>query len=273
MINFIKIIWDVKDKLSIGPIGIRYYSLMFLMAFLVGYFIMKKIYKREKINLNHLDPLLIYCVLGTLLGARLGHVFFYDWAYYKNHLAEILLPFEFEPKIRFIGFQGLASHGAAVGLIISLFIYNAKKIKKYTFWIFDRIVIPISIGGAFVRIGNLMNSEIIGKPTSKPWGFVFEKVDSVVRHPSQIYESISYIIIFLILSYMYLKTNAAKKRGLLFGTFLVLLWSIRFLIEFVKENQSNFEEGMFLNMGQYLSIPFVIIGIYIILKSLKVKRN
>ncbi len=266
------ITWDPPLGIPLGSFTIRFYSICFIIAFLMGYRFTKKIYVFEKLNVELLDKLFMYTVIATLLGARLGHVFFYDWAYYKNHLGEILLPIQFSP-FKFTGFQGLASHGAAISIILMMWYYSKKILKKPVLWILDRIVIAITFGGIFVRLGNLMNSEIIGKVTDLPWAFIFKNARGIPnpllpRHPSQLYEALGYFIVFLILHYVYWKTEKRKQTGFIFGLFLVLLWGgVRFMIEFVKENQKSFEEGMLLNMGQILSIPFVLAGIYLMIKS------
>jgi phosphatidylglycerol:prolipoprotein diacylglycerol transferase len=291
-------IWNPSEGIHIGIINIRFYSLMFVIAFGLGYYIMKKIFINEKEPIEKLDTLFIWTVLATLLGARLGHVFFYDWDYFSNHPLEILLPFKFEPTFQFTGFAGLASHGAAIAIIIVMYFYSKNIINRPILWVLDRVVIPVACGAIFVRIGNFFNSEIVGKVTSNStFGIRFVKdyfspQDAVfktqiqnsdnaynaivndpkfadllaqvpLRHPAQLYESFSYIFVFFFLLFLYWKTETTQKQGLLFGVFLILLWSVRFIVEFVKESQGGFENtlGTF-STGQWLSVPFIIIGLY-----------
>ena len=297
--------WNPSDTLiNLGPIPIKYYSLMFVISFLGGLQIMKKIFKNESVAEEKLDTLFIYTVVSTLVGARLGHVFFYDWDYYQNNLLEIILPFRFSP-FKYTGIAGLASHGAAIGVIVAMYLYHKKHPDIKLSWILDRIVIPISFGAVFVRLGNLMNSEIIGKVTNSDYGFRFiqqhyrsyeaiqltgaktaEKAyDAIVnnpklatlleavplRHPAQLYESVCYIFVFAILMYTYWKTDKKQKPFYIFGLFLVLLWSVRFVVEFYKKSQGGFEEslGNLLSTGQWLSIPFIIIGLYFMFRPIK----
>ena len=292
-------IWNPAEGIDLGFFNVRFYSLMFVIAFGLGWYIMKKIYEREHISLEKLDTLFIWTVIATLLGARLGHVFFYDWEYYRNHLSEILLPFRFENGFEFTGFRGLASHGAAIAIIIAVYFYSKKIVNKPMLWVLDRVVIPVSCGAIFVRIGNFFNSEIVGKVTDSSFGVKFvrdyysardivnatginninqaynalvsdpkyigllEKVP--MKHPAQLYEAAGYVLVFAILFLLYWKTNTREKHGLLFGYFLVLLWTVRFLVEYVKESQGGFENSLGLfSTGQWLSIPFILIGIYFI---------
>ena len=294
-------IWNPSEGITIAGFTLHFYSLMFVVAFSLGYFIMKKIYERENRSQDELDKLFFYTFIATLLGARLGDVFFYSWDYYQHHLEEILLPFKFEPKFEFTGFRGLASHGAAVGIILAMIFYS-RIIKKPLLWILDRVVLPITIGGVFVRFGNFFNSEIYGHITDKsfPFGVKFIREDefwkgknifnitqtndlnqayqlietdprfsSVLeaipfRHPTQLYEAFGYVVLFIILFFMYWKTDARNYLGKIFGVFLVFLWTIRFVVEYVKESQGGFESSLgLLSTGQWLSIPFIIVGIYI----------
>ncbi len=270
-------IWNPAEGINIGFFTIRFYSLMFVIAFGLGWYIMKHIFIREKEPLEKLDTLFIWTVIATLLGARLGHVFFYDWEYYRNNLLEILLPFRFTPKFEFTGFQGV--------------------INRPLLWVLDRVVIPVACGAIFVRIGNFFNSEIVGKITNSPFGVRFlrdyysgrdvvnaTKIPNVndayhalvndpkyaallekvpAKHPAQLYEALGYVFVFLILFFLYWKTKTAEKHGLLFGYFLILLWSVRFVVEYVKESQGGIEENFgLLSTGQWLSIPFILVGIY-----------
>jgi len=261
LINAIR--WNPSEGLDLGIITIHYYSVMFIIAFTLGWYVMKSIYTREGISIEKLDSLFIYTVLATLIGARLGHVIFYDWEYFQNHLLEIFLPVRFEPSFEFTGFRGLASHGAAIGIIIAMYLYAKRVIQKPVLWILDRIVIPVASGAIFVRIGNFINSEIIGKPTNSDYGVIFEKLgEDFARHPAQLYESACYLVIFLILWFLYWKTEKRFKTGYIFGLFLVLLWTVRFFVEFVKEPQVGERANWLFNTGQWLSIPFVIAGLY-----------
>ncbi|WP_340075042.1 prolipoprotein diacylglyceryl transferase [Leptobacterium sp. I13] len=305
---FLGITWNPDKALfEIGSFQLRYYSLMFVIAFSLGWYIMKRIFTREGQSLEKLDSLFVYSVIATLLGARLGHVFFYDWAYFKDHLLEIILPFRFSPTFEFTGFSGLASHGAAIGIIIAMYLYRRKYPELKLSWILDRIVIPVASGAVFVRIGNFMNSEINGKEVDAdfPLGVRFvqdaisereafqitgernisEAYNLIVsdprfadtlntipfRHPAQLYEAFSYIFVFLILWFVYRKTDKKDKPFFLFGLFLVLLWTVRFFVEFVKTSQGGFESvfNNALSTGQLLSIPFIIAGLYFMFKPAK----
>lgn len=271
---------------------------MFVIAFGLGWYIMKKIFINEKESLDKLDTLFVWTVLATLFGARLGHVFFYDWEYFRNHPLEILLPFKFEPEFQFTGFAGLASHGAAIAIIIVMFFYSKKVVNKPLLWVLDRVVIPVACGAIFVRLGNFFNSEIVGKiTTNETYGIKFVRdyfspqdamnqtqianpdlaYDAIVnnpkfanllaqvplKHPAQLYEAFAYIFVFFILLFLYWKTDTPRKHGLLFGCFLILLWSVRFVVEFVKESQGGFENSLGLfTTGQWLSVPFILVGLY-----------
>ena len=260
---FNAIVWNPSEGLDLGFFTLHYYSLMFLIAFGLGWYIMKSIYVKEGIEIEKLDSLFIYTVLATLIGARLGHVIFYDWDYFQHNILEIFLPVKFKPEFEFTGFRGLASHGAAIGIIIAMYLYRKKVLNKPVLWILDRIVIPVASGAIFIRIGNFMNSEIIGKPTNSDYGVIFQKLgETFPRHPAQLYESFSYLLIFIILWYVYWKTDKKFRLGYLFGLFLVLLWTVRFFVEFLKEPQGENEIVMGLNTGQWLSIPFILAGLY-----------
>jgi prolipoprotein diacylglyceryl transferase len=297
-------IWNPSEGIDLGFFVIRFYSLMFVIAFGLGWYIMKYIFVKENESLDKLDTLFIWTVLATLIGARLGHVFFYDWEYYRNHLSEILLPFRFNPDFEFTGFQGLASHGAAISIIIAMYYYSEKVIKRPLLWMLDRVVIPVACGAIFVRLGNFFNSEIVGKVTNSQFGIRFvrdfyssrdavnatgisdpnmayhaivhdpkfalllEKVPA--KHPAQLYEALLYVLVFAFLFFLYWKTSVKEKLGLIFGYFLILLWSVRFVVEYVKESQGGFEESLGLfSTGQWLSIPFILVGIYFIFTAEK----
>lgn len=258
------IVWNPSKGLDLGFFTLHYYSVMWIIAFLLGLNIMKRIYKNENQSDESLDSLFIYSVLGIMLGARLGHVIFYQPELITEDFFSIFLPFKFKGGFEFTGFQGLASHGAAIAMIISMYIYNKKILHKSVLWILDRVVIPVASGAVFVRIGNFINSEIIGKPTQSDFGVVFKQLgEDFTRHPAQLYEAGSYIFVFLALFYVYWKTDKSEQLGFLFGLFLVLLWTVRFFVEFVKEPQGDEYFTMFgLNTGQLLSIPFILIGLY-----------
>lgn len=303
MTHSLSIVWNPSEGIHLGSFMVRYYSLMFVVAFGLGWFIMKKIFDREGESVEKLDKLFIYTLVATLLGARLGHVFFYDWDYFKDHPAEILLPFRFSPEFEFTGFAGLASHGAAIAIILTMVYYSKNIIHRPLLWVLDRVVIPVTSGGIFVRLGNFFNSEILGKETTQdtPTAVKFIRGEDLLtkrdvvgitkiadynqaykaietnpdfadtlakipfRHPAQLYEAVGYVFVFLIIFYMYWKTDARKKHGLIFGVFLVLLWAVRFFVEFVKESQGGFEgDNPILLTGQWLSIPFILAGFYFI---------
>lgn len=251
-----------KDIWLIGGLTIRWYGLLFAAPFFIGYYIILKMFKLEGVEEKLLEKLTIYMALGTILGARIGHCLFYQPEHYLKHPLEILQVWK----------GGLASHGAALGILLGAYIFS--KIHKLNFlWIIDKIVIVVALSGLFIRTGNLLNSEIVGTVTEMPWGFIFEReiyaLGDSPRHPAQAYEAISYFIIFIILFYLYFKKNAGKKPGFLFGVFLISTFTMRFLIEFVKDAQVDFENTMALNMGQLLSIPFVILGIFMLVRPLK----
>ncbi|WP_053991373.1 prolipoprotein diacylglyceryl transferase [Mangrovimonas sp. TPBH4] len=263
--HFLSFVWDPSKGIDLGFFTLHYYSMMWIVAFVLGLAIMKRIYKHENQSDASLDSLFIYSVVGIMLGARLGHVIFYQPELFKEDFFSIFLPFSFKGGIHFTGFQGLASHGAAIAMIVSMYLYNKKVLHKSVLWILDRVVIPVASGAVFVRLGNFINSEIIGKPTGSDYGVIFKQLPQdmqVPRHPAQLYESFSYVFVFLILWYFYWKTNKSKQQGFLFGLFLVLLWTIRFCVEFVKEAQNAERADWALNTGQWLSIPFILIGLY-----------
>src|SRR5699024_8857728 len=272
---FNAITWDPSLGIDLGFFEIRYYSLMYLITFVLGWYIMKYIYKKEQIEIEKLDSLFIYTVLATLIGARLGHVIFYQSELFVEDPLSVFLPFQFVPEFRFTGFQGLASHGAALGIMVAMYIYCKKILHKPLLWILDRIVIQTAVGGMFIRIGNFMNSEIVGKPTNTDFGVIFvdypSKIGSlaaaVPRYPAQLYEAGCYLIIFFVLWFIYQKTKKSKQMGFLFGMFMTLIWAVRFIIEFVKEPQVEERATWILNTGQLLSIPFVILALYLIYKA------
>lgn len=262
--TLLQITWDVSPEIfSIGPITVRWYGLFWALSFYIGYEIMYRIFKKEGVPLKQVDSLLIYIAIGAVVGARLGHCFFYDFDYYIRRPLEILMIWQ----------GGLASHGGAIGIIIALYYYQKKKSNKSFAWLADRLVIPISLGAAFIRFGNLMNSEIYGHATDLPWGFIFlRRMEEVAKHPTQLYEGFSYLLLFTVLGLLYMKRKVFPREGFAVGIFSIAMFTIRFLVEFVKEPQSAFEEGMILNMGQILSIPMILLGFYFIHWSMKDKK-
>lgn len=245
--------WDVSPILvEFGAVKIRWYGLMFVMGFSGGLHLMRWVCKREGKDPEAMENLLIYMILGTTIGARLGHCLFYDPVYYLSNPLKILYIWE----------GGLASHGGTAGVILSVYLF-LRKTKDFNFvWLLDRLSMPAAMTATFIRIGNLMNSEILGKPTDGTWGIVFSKVDSIPRHPAQLYESASYFLIFVSLFCIYKFTSLRLKAGFMFGFGIGSIFLARIFIEFFKENQEAFEQGMLLNMGQLLSIPFVMICYY-----------
>ena len=263
MLSFIT--WDVDPELISWPIHVRWYGLMFAIGFWIGFNIVAKMFKREGAPESWLGTLLVWVFAGTIIGARLGHVLFYEWSYYSVHPMKILAIWE----------GGLASHGGAVGVILAVILFSIFTTKRSPLWTFDRLVIAIALVGCLIRIGNLMNSEIFGHATSLPWGFKFVRsaewhalYEGVACHPTQIYEALCYMGLFGLLMWMYWRKNEGERPGLIFGTFLVGIFLPRFLIEFIKNPQVAFEQDMSLNMGQLLSIPFVVFGIILIIRAL-----
>ena len=270
MPSLLTINWNPDPELFnlFGSFPIRYYGLLWGIGIVLACIIVQREYRDRKISEDKFTPLFFYCVIGIALGARLGHCIFYDWGYYQNHLIEMILPIKQFPNEgwKWIGYRGLASHGGTLGLIIALWLY-CRKTKMHYMDVLDMIAVATPICACFIRLANLMNSEIIGKPTDVPWAFVFEQVDMLPRHPAQLYEAIAYFIFFLGMVYLYKKSDHGTKlhRGFFFGLCLTEIFTFRFFVEFLKENQVDFENTMTLNMGQWLSIPFVIIGIYFML--------
>ena len=262
---------DLSESIiSFGPITIYWYSLMFLLAFFAGYKLMEKIYIKENKDLKLLDPFLVHMVLGTLIGARLGEVLFYNWEYFQNNLLEIFLPIKIDENgWNFVGYRGLSSHGATIGIILSIIIYKIKYKYESVLWIFDRLVIVVALGGMLVRIGNFFNSEIVGNYTNSNFGVIFlNRSENLPRHPAQLYESIGYLVLFIILHAMYNKTKLSDKKGFFFGFFLIFLFGVRFIVEYVKESQGGIENYLgLLSTGQWLSIPFMLIGLILLIRS------
>ena len=265
---------EIFNPINIPPksfsMEIRWYSFGFLFAFALGYIIISKMFKKEYISQIRLGDMLMYLFFGVLVGARLGHCLFYEpEEYFQGSFSIISIILPIDKNGQFVGFQGLASHGAAIGIIISLLLFW-KKYKMNPWWIVDRLVIVIALGGAFIRLGNLFNSEIYGDVTSLPWGFVFERNgETQPKHPTQLYEALSYFLIFAISLWYYIKKKGNLVTGKLFGWWLVALFGARFFIEFLKEPQVEFEETMLLDMGQILSIPFILAGLAIVWMSKK----
>ena len=267
MLDFIT--WTANPILFSHGITIRWYGLMFVIGFFIGYKIVERMFRHEGDPERWLGIILTYLVVATIVGARLGHVFFYAWDYYSQHPIEILYTWE----------GGLASHGGTIGILVAMILFSIFVSKRSPLWILDRLVVPIALVGALIRTGNLMNHEIYGHPTDMPWGFRFvmnmnswlhgaQPIFSVPSHPTQIYEALCYLALFVLLMWMYWKKNAEARQGLLLGVFFVVLFTSRFLIEFVKNPQEEFEVGMTLNMGQWLSIPFIILGIVLIIYAM-----
>lgn len=281
--NFLSIVWDLDPEIiKIGSFGIRWYSLMFVAAFVLGLHLMKKIYINDKIPVEKLDPLFMYVFVSMLIGMRLGDVFFYSWDYYQNHLLEIFLPIKESANDslfgvikgwKFTGFTGFASHGAAIGIPIALYFYAKKHLNKPWLFILDRLGIMVALAGFFIRLGNFFNSEIYGKPTGTSFGVIFKRAgETVPCHPTQLYEAFSYLGLFFALWYFYWKTDKKNQSGFLFGLFMVVLWSLRFFIEFLKQAQvEGREDWVFnlLNTGQVLSIPLVLIGFWLMFRKTK----
>ena len=306
MIHALGIVWNPNEGIDLGFFVIRFYSLMWVAAFGLGWYIMKAIFIRENETLDKLDSLFIWTVFATMLGARLGHVIFYQPELFQQDPLSIFLPFRTVPSFQFSGFAGLASHGAAISIILVMVYFSKKIMKRPILWVLDRIVIPVACGAIFVRLGNFFNSEIYGHKTTSDafYGVKFVREEEYwnihnlaqitgsnnekeaynliqhdpkfidvlneipYRHPSQLYEAFGYVFVFLILYYAYWKTDLRNKEGFIFGLFLVLLWPVRFVVEYVKESQGGFESSLGLfTTGQWLSIPFILIGFYFVITA------
>lgn len=271
MLNLLAINWNPDPVLiHLGSLELRWYSLLFMSGFIIGWYIFKWFSKREKMDLSYLDSLLVTLIIATLVGARLGHCLFYQPDYYLGSwkgFLEIFMPWK----------GGLASHGGAIALLVAMWWYAKRYGQKYGFdflWMMDRLCITVAFAGCMIRLGNLMNSEIYGDVTNLPWGFVFERNgETLAKHPTQIYEALSYLLLGLGLVWTYKHKLDKVYRGFFFGTFLIGCFGMRFLIEFIKEPQVGFEETMVLNMGQLLSIPFVVAGVAIVAYSFKKKKD
>jgi prolipoprotein diacylglyceryl transferase len=263
--NLLYITWEASPEIfQIGGLTVRWYGLFWALSFYLGYEIIYRIFKKEGIPSKQVDQLLIYMATGIILGARLGHCFFYDFHYYISNPVEILKIWQ----------GGLASHGGAIGIILALYYFQKKVSNQSFWWLMDRMVIPIALAAFMIRMGNLMNSEIYGVETSLPWGFLFvNRGEMVPKHPTQIYEGLTYLLLFFALGWLYLKKAREFSHGFLSAVFAVIMFTARFLIEFIKEDQSAFEAGMTLNMGQWLSLPLIIAGIVMLVRTWPVKSR
>ncbi|PCI29303.1 MAG: prolipoprotein diacylglyceryl transferase [SAR324 cluster bacterium] len=258
------ITWNVSpDLLEWGVLRIRWYGLLFALSFVFGNYFLHWVFRREKKPIKYAESLLMHMIIGTVIGARLGHTLFYEPGFYLSHPLEILKVWK----------GGLASHGAGIGLFTAVYLYTRKTPGQSYLWVLDRLAVVVALSGALIRLGNFFNSEIIGKPTAGDWGIVFQRIDSLPRHPAQLYESVASFFVFLLLLFIYAQTNLQKKPGFIAGLFLVTIFSNRFFIEFFKENQVAFEVGMQFNMGQLLSIPMVLLGLFLIVRSLFFTRT
>jgi phosphatidylglycerol---prolipoprotein diacylglyceryl transferase len=268
--------WNINPEIfNLFGISVRYYGALFVTGLILCYYMLQWIYKREGIPLEKLEKFFIYGFVGILAGARLGHCLFYEPGYYFSHPLEMILPIQSLPEggYKFTGYQGLASHGGTIGLILAIILYSLKT-KESLIRIFDLVAIVAPIASCFIRLANLMNSEIIGTPTTVPWAFIFEKVDNQPRHPAQLYEAIVYILIFVVVFIIYKKRKEIVQKGFLFGLTITLIFTARFFIEFIKEKQVKFEEQMKLDMGQLLSIPLIILGVAFIIYGVnKMKKT
>ena len=281
LLNYI--VWNPDlEAFRLGPIAVRWYGLMWIIGLALAYFVVRRLYKEQKIKDEYFDPLFIYCFFGILIGARLGHCIFYEPDYFLTSgkgLIEMILPIRFLPEggFKLIGYAGLASHGGTLGLMIALWMY-VRKTKLGIWTVLDNIAIATGTTACFIRLGNLMNSEIIGKVTDVPWAFIFEHVDKVPRHPGQLYEAIAYAILFCIMWTIYKRSHQHPTSntqhpqvgtGWYFGFCLTYIFTFRFFIEYTKEIQEAFEASLPIDMGQILSIPFIILGVYCMIKAKK----
>ncbi|MDD4992533.1 MAG: prolipoprotein diacylglyceryl transferase [Paludibacter sp.] len=280
LLNYIT--WDVDPVLvQLGPLTIRWYGLLWALGIWATLLITQRIFKNEKLPESWLDKLFIYTVIGAIVGARLGHCLFYEWQLLPEPVTFLGITFKYgnhylsNPwELLYVWQGGLASHGGAIGILIAMILYNKNVSKKGINWIFDRLLIGVTICGAFIRLGNLMNSEIYGNATSLPWGFIFIRAgETQPMHPTQIYEILYCIVTFVVLWWLYWKKEAYKRNGFLFGVFLIGIFGSRFVFEFIKLNQEVFESNMLLNMGQILSLPFILWGIGLIIRSMRIPKS
>ncbi len=261
VLSFIE--WSVNPEIfSIGNFSIRWYGLLFASSFIFGYYIIGKIFKKEGLPVKLTDQIATYMLISTIIGARLGHCLFYEPLYYLSNPINILKVWE----------GGLASHGAALGILVGLYLFSRKNNKPYL-WTLDRVIITVALAGFFIRMGNLFNSEIYGNPTNVPWAFIFVRDDTIPRHPTQLYEGLSYLLIFIYLFGYYWRKGGKVAQGYLFAMFLILVFGARFIIEFFKEPQVGFENKLTLNMGQSLSIPFVVGGVILLIWSMRNRKK
>lgn len=278
MFNLLSVVWNPELELfRLFGLPVRYYSLMWCIGLVAAYFLVRKFFKDRKISDDTFEPLFIYCFLGILIGARLGHCIFYQPDYYLSsfeHIIEMLLPIAFTPNgVKMVGYAGLASHGGTIGIFIAIYLY-CRKYKVKLLEVVDMICVATPFTAGCIRIGNLMNSEIVGKATGTDWGFIFAALgEDFPRHPAQLYEAIAYFTIFIISILIYKKHKDMVGSGFYFGFCLTTIFTFRFFVEFCKEVQVDFEEGMALDMGQILSIPFILIGAYFIYRGIKQKQN
>jgi len=251
-------VWNADPiLLALGPLEVRWYGLLFATGFLVGYSVMEYFAKVEERSSKNYDLLLMVMVASTVIGARLGHCLFYEPEYYLSHPLEILAVWK----------GGLASHGGAIGILIGLYLYSKNKHTESFSWVVDRMAIVTAFAGACIRTGNFFNSEIIGKPTDVPWAVVFSRIDDIPRHPAQLYEAIAYLLSFVLLLKYYRANEGRPAPYKTFGLFTVLVFGARFFIEFLKENQVSFEQGLLLNMGQLLTVPLLLVGLYLLFRK------
>ncbi len=261
MSTIAQIVWNADPIMfSLGPISVRWYGLMFALGFLIGYTIVARMFRHEGAPEKWLSTLLLYLIAGTVIGARLGHVFFYEWDYYSAHPLQIFKIWE----------GGLASHGGTIACIICVWLFSRYTAHKPLSWTMDKVVVPIALVASMIRFGNLMNSEIYGTPTSLPWGFIFVREgETEAMHPTQLYEALAYLVLFVVLMWMYWRKNAEQRPYLLSGVFFLWVFASRFIIEYVKNPQETWEQNMVLDMGQILSIPFIILGIALIIYAMR----
>lgn len=263
------IMWDIDPiAFRLGSFGLHWYSLCWALGLLAAYWVVQRNYKQQGIAEAKFEPLFIYCFLGIIIGARLGHCLFYDWSYYSQHISEIFIPAVKTPSgWKFTGFTGLASHGGTIGLMIALWLY-VKRTGVTLFTALDNIAIATPITAFAIRMGNLMNSEIVGTPTEQPWGFVFARLgEDFARHPSQLYEATAYLTFFFVGLWLYKQWSKRVGTGYFFGWCLTSIFTFRFFIEFLKKEQEAFEVDMLLNMGQLLSLPFIALGLYCMVRG------
>lgn len=270
MNSFLSILWDPDIEIfSLFGISIRYYSVLFVAGLSLAYWVIYKLYQDQKIPYEKFDSLFIYCLAGIVLGARLGHCLFYEPSYWLSHPVEMLLPIQItDTGVKWSGYQGLASHGGTIGLMLALCLYS-RRVKLKFLSVLDNIAIATPLAAFFIRMGNLMNGEIVGTVTNVPWAFIFPHEDMQPRHPAQLYEAIAYLIIFIIGLRLYKRYKTTLRPGFYFGYCLTTIFTFRFFIEFLKASQEAFEDSMMLNMGQWLSVPFILIGIYCMKQSFK----